>query len=65
MDGEHLFTVEETAERLKVHPETVRRWLRDGILTGYRLTRRAGWRIPESELTRFATGGGPEGKLVA
>jgi len=62
---EHLFTVEEASDHLKVHPETVRRWLRDGTLKGYRITRRAGWRIPKSELDRFATGGGPEGKLAA
>ncbi len=56
-----LLTVEEVAERLKVHPESVRRWLRDGTLTGHLVTRRAGWRIPESAFLRFARGEPLEG----
>lgn len=51
-----LLTVEEVAERLKVHPESVRRWLRAGTLTGHRVTRRAGWRIPESAFLQFSRG---------
>lgn len=51
-----LLTVDDVAERLKVHPESVRRWLRDGQLIGHRVTRRAGWRIPESAFLRFARG---------
>ena len=57
-----LLTVEEVAERLKVHPESVRRWLREGTLAGHLVTRRAGWRIPESAFLRFARGEAPEGK---
>lgn len=56
-----LLTVEEVAERLKVHPESVRRWLRDGTLAGHLVTRRAGWRIPESAFLRFARGEPVEG----
>ena len=51
--NERTLTVEEVAERLQVHPETVRRWLRDGKLQGTRLGRRAGWRITEAEYQRF------------
>jgi len=51
-----LLTVDDVAERLKVHPESVRRWLRDGTLAGHLVTRRAGWRIPESAFLRFARG---------
>jgi len=29
---EKMFTVEEVAEELRVHPETVRQWIRDGEL---------------------------------
>jgi len=59
---DRLLTVEEVAERLKVHPESVRRWLRDGTLAGHLVTRRAGWRIPESAFLRFARGEPLEGK---
>jgi excisionase family DNA binding protein len=51
---EKLLTVETVAERLHVHPETVRRWLRKGEIEGIRLGKsRLGWRIRASELDRF------------
>ena len=62
---EQLFTVEEVAERLKVHPESVRRWLRDGRMRGFRMARRAGWRVTEAEVRRFLEAGTHEGKLAA
>jgi excisionase family DNA binding protein len=46
-------TVAEVAERLKVYPGTVKRWLRDGKLVGVSLGDRAGWRISEDDLQRF------------
>jgi excisionase family DNA binding protein len=46
-------TVAEVAERLKVYPGTVKRWLRDGRLVGVSLGDRAGWRIAEDDLQRF------------
>ncbi len=49
MELSELLTVDEVADQLKVHPESVRRWLREGRLTGYRISRRGGWRIrPDS-----------------
>ena len=46
-------TVSEIAERLKVQPLTVRRWLNNGALTGIQLGDRAGWRITEDDLREF------------
>jgi excisionase family DNA binding protein len=46
-------TVAEVAERLKVYPGTVKRWLREGRLVGVALGDRAGWRIAEDDLQRF------------
>ncbi len=46
-------TVAEIAERVKVNPETVKRWLRGGELRGSILGDRAGWRVSEDELRRF------------
>jgi excisionase family DNA binding protein len=57
MEQERWLTVEETAERLSVHEQTVRRWLRAGQLSGTSINRRAGWRIPESEIHRFLSEG--------
>jgi excisionase family DNA binding protein len=54
MDGDQLLTVQEVAARLRVNPETVRRWLRQGKLQGVMLGGdRAGYRIAESELRRL------------
>jgi excisionase family DNA binding protein len=46
-------TVNEVADRLKVTPLTVRRWLQGGELAGVRLGDRAGWRISEDDLAEF------------
>lgn len=44
-------TVREVAAVLKIHPETVRVWLRSGIFPGaYQLPRRSGWRIPKEDV---------------
>jgi excisionase family DNA binding protein len=45
-------TVEDVSAMLKVHGQTVRRWLNDGELRGVMLGR-AGWRIRADELDRF------------
>ena len=59
MDDERLMTVQEVADRLRVNPYTVRRWLREGALKGRLLGgKRAGYRIAESDLRRFVAGTG-------
>lgn len=45
---EKLYTPEEAAELLQVHPNTLRKWLREGKIAGKKFGRI--WRIPESEL---------------
>jgi excisionase family DNA binding protein len=45
---ETLYTVEEAAERLKMHPDTLRRQLRQGRISSVRTGKL--WRIPESVL---------------
>jgi chromosome partitioning protein len=57
-----LFTVQEAADFLRVHPETVRIWLRQEKLHGSKLNRRAGWRISRRELNLFV---GSEAYLAA
>jgi excisionase family DNA binding protein len=52
-----MLTVSEVADRLRLKPETVRRWLRSGKLHGVSLgSDSAGWRIPESEVQRLLAG---------
>lgn len=43
--------VDEVAELLRIHPETIRVWLRTGRFPhAYRLSRRAGWRVPHADV---------------
>ena len=61
MDDERLYTVSEVAERLRVNPETVRVWLREGRMHGALMGgRRGGYRIKESEVARVETEGPAE-----
>ena len=60
--GGRLLTVAEVAERLRTHPETVRRWMREGKLRGVRLGGpKLGWRVAEAELERFLADAGAPG----
>jgi excisionase family DNA binding protein len=53
MADDALLTVRQFADRLHMHPATVRIWLRDGKIRGMRLPAdKLGWRIPESEVDR-------------
>jgi len=55
--SEEWLTVQEAASRIKVQPETIRVWLRDGRLKGTQpLNRRVGWRIPSTEVDRLLRG---------
>jgi excisionase family DNA binding protein len=62
---DRFLTVEQVASRLQVHEETVRRWLRDHRLRGHLISRRAGYRVRESEVERFASGETVEAKIAA
>ncbi len=54
MDGE-LLTVDQAAERLQMHPDTVRRLLRDGQLPGVKIGARQ-WRVPADALRQYIEG---------
>ena len=59
MQDEPILTVAEVAARLKISQETVRIWLRDGKMRGYRPGGdKIGWRVPASEVERVLKGGG-------
>lgn len=54
MEDERMYRVADVAERLDVHQQTVREWLRLGVLDGVRLGgTKAGWRIPSSAVDAF------------
>ena len=52
-DPDTLLTVWDVANGMRIGEETVRRWLRSGKLRGICLSRKAGWRIRESDLYAF------------
>ena len=50
---EEWYTPEQVAERLQVSTWTVKRWLRDGELTGVRVGPRGVWRVSASDIAAF------------
>lgn len=46
-----IMTVDEAAELLAVHPQTIRKWLRSGELTGSDTP--AGWRMTPDDIERW------------
>ena len=52
--AEHLLTVPEAAQALRVTPWTLRKWLNEGTLQGVRPRPGGRWRVPQSALDRIA-----------
>ncbi len=52
MEAEY-YTVKEVADRLKVHPQTLKDWLRSGELEGVNFGGRTGWRVTDAQLRDF------------
>jgi len=62
---DHLLTSDELAERLGVHVETVRSWIRDGCIPAYRLGRRftrVRWEEVLAALANDGRRGSPTGR---
>jgi excisionase family DNA binding protein len=52
-----VLTTRQAAQALAISEDTLRRWLRDGVIGGTWISDRAGWRIPVSEVNRILTEG--------
>jgi excisionase family DNA binding protein len=62
-EGEDMLSVAEAVKLLKVHEETVRRWLRNGTIRGERMHGTGRYRIPRSEVRRMlGLSGAPGGE---
>ena len=57
-----IFTIEEVAEKLKVHPMTIRRYIWRGVLPAIKLGKGRVWRITEEDLNEFLKKYKKEGK---
>ena len=53
MADERWYTVEDVVDMLKVHEQTVRRWIKTGELRAIILGRKSGYRVRESDLRAF------------
>jgi excisionase family DNA binding protein len=53
MDEEKLLSVQDVVDRLGVHEQTVRRWIKSGELVAYALGDRAGYRVSPIDLQAF------------
>ena len=65
MQQDRWLTVNQIAQRLQVHPETVRRWLRDGRLQGRNLGGKSGYRVREADLEVFLAQEPEDPKIAA
>jgi len=48
-----LYTAPEVAERLKLHINTVRRYIKEGKLKAFKYADNSRWRITSEELEKF------------
>jgi excisionase family DNA binding protein len=53
MGGETYLTVQDVAEQLHVHADTVRKWIRSGELAAVPLGGTAGYRITQAAVDKF------------
>jgi excisionase family DNA binding protein len=53
MGQETYLTVQDVANRLSVHPDTVRKWIKTGELEAISLGGTAGYRITQAAVDKF------------
>ena len=51
---DQYLSIEEISQRLRISPETVRRWVRAGELPAVKIARQ--WRIAETEIKEYLAG---------
>jgi excisionase family DNA binding protein len=52
-DGDRWLTLDEVAEMLNVHPDTIRRWHKLGVIKSHRTGRRGKQRFSRDEIATF------------
>ena len=57
--ADRWLTTETAAKYLQMHPETMRRWAREGVIPAAKLGNRGGFRFKREDLDRFLEGRRP------
>ncbi len=65
MEEERWYDVKDVVDMLKVHEQTVRRWIKQGDLPAVLFGRRGGYRIKASDLDAFLSAQSTKGKAAA
>lgn len=52
-DSEKMLTVAEVTELIHIHPNTLRRWSEQGLITAYRINSRGDRRYKKSDIENF------------
>ena len=65
MEDERWYDVKDIVGMLRVHEQTVRRWIKSGELPALLFGRRGGYRIKASDLNAFLTAQADKGKAAA
>jgi excisionase family DNA binding protein len=52
-DSEKMLTVAEVTELIHIHPNTLRRWSEQGLITAYRINSRGDRRYKKSDIEHF------------
>ena len=63
--SDRYLTVNDIVNRLQVHEQTVRRWIREGDLQAVELGGKSGYRVNEAEFEAFLAERTTTGKAVA
>jgi excisionase family DNA binding protein len=65
VDEERWIDIQDVVQRLGVHEQTVRRWIKRGELPAIMFGRRSGYRIRERDLDAFIAAQFEKGKAAA
>ena len=58
-ETDKMLTVTEVTELIHIHPNTLRRWSEQGIISTYRINARGDRRYKKSDIDRFLNGFNP------
>lgn len=64
LDSKVMLRTSEVAQLLGLHPNTVRRWSKKGVLKSYHISSRGDRRFKREDIDSFLEGGGNGGRTI-